>query len=234
MSISAEYHVYVAKVGEEVIYVGSGKDRRFEHVTSGKSHSSGLNFLVRSGIVADVVVVKENLTKIEARVHEQDLIDLYKPAFNVGIAANKTTRDSVEKLAAVLKETELANPSRYVLSLGRLLFHSANINESHQLVQMAFELSRAKEGGTIVYTESQLKSFISKKASNFENNPHYRQPSELISKEKVYRTSVEDILAWLPDDFYADDWGAHLRGILRSYDKARDSVLLEKDQLQLF
>lgn len=235
MNICKEYYVYVAKVSGEVVYVGSGKEDRYLHVTSGKSHNGGLNFIHRQGTDVDVEIVRNALTKIEARAHEQDLIDLYTPAFNKGVAASKSTRDGVKRLAEIRQESDEFAPSREVLALARRFFHAAFIRDYYEFIQMAFELSRARTDGKITYTQSQLDEFIAANAPKFKGNTNCRKCLEVIHGEKIFRATVADITEMFGhEDSFCEDWAFHIRYILRNYDRVHAKYMLERNQMCLF
>lgn len=77
------YCVYIAKRGEDILYIGSGVHGRWEHVTSGVSHSYELNRLHFSGIKLEVSVVLSGLSKKQSLAEEKLLILLHKPPINV-------------------------------------------------------------------------------------------------------------------------------------------------------
>lgn len=77
------YCVYIAKRGEDIVYIGSGVHGRWEHVTSGVSHSYELNRLHFSGIKLEVSVVLSGLSKKQSLAEEKLLILLHKPPINV-------------------------------------------------------------------------------------------------------------------------------------------------------
>jgi hypothetical protein len=78
-----KYYVYIARVGEEICYIGYGKKWRFEHCTSGISSNFGLNKLYFEGNDIQVEIYKEDLTKEDAVSLESELIRQLKPSCNV-------------------------------------------------------------------------------------------------------------------------------------------------------
>jgi len=81
--MSSEYYVYVAKdVDDKVVYVGSGKGARIDHVNSGHSHNPDLNRYVLTTAPFVVEKVFESLSKADSLIHEQLIQDLHKPLYN--------------------------------------------------------------------------------------------------------------------------------------------------------
>jgi len=80
--MSNEYYVYAAYVEEECVYVGSGKGKRFHHVTSGCSHNKGLNALYFQDRAPVVVLLEEGLSKVASLESEQCYIEKLSPSCN--------------------------------------------------------------------------------------------------------------------------------------------------------
>lgn len=80
-----KYYVYKVYHLDECVYVGKGKDSRWQHVL-GKSTNPQLNDLYYkckfSGERLPVVVMEGNLTEEEALSREHHLIYTLKPKFN--------------------------------------------------------------------------------------------------------------------------------------------------------
>ena len=77
-------YVYIAYLGETPYYVGSGKGPRYQHINSGHSHSRLLNqHLFCEPEKLRVEIYKQGLDRQTALDIEQELLDLYKPAYNV-------------------------------------------------------------------------------------------------------------------------------------------------------
>lgn len=234
--METSYYVYVAKVGDEVVYVGSGKGDRYKHVTSGRSHSGGLNFINRQGIFPDVEVVVTGLTKVGSRTHEQDLIDTHKPAFNKGVAASNSTREDYKDLSEIQCEYQGKKPSREAMSVANLLFNSAFLRGQYDLVQAAFALSKAREDGSITYTQSQLDSFVLVSAPSFIGmRTTYFEPSRELLGESVFDTDVYSIMSVVDyEGSLLADWADQIRSHVGRYDRSKSKYLKEKGQLSLF
>ena len=77
------FEVYVAKdILGNILYVGSGKNGRHLHCTSGKSHVLELNKMYFMGEEIVVEVVNTCKTKSESLRKEQTLIQELNPKFN--------------------------------------------------------------------------------------------------------------------------------------------------------
>ncbi len=99
------YIVYVAKFGGKVMYVGEGKPLRYLHLTSGISHCYEANKHHFLGNSLKVEVVREGLSKGEARKVESELILELQPQWNrVGLVNgdNKFSRMEVMKINRAL------------------------------------------------------------------------------------------------------------------------------------
>lgn len=66
----------------EILYIGSGNERRPKHCTSGTSNNYGLNKLHFEGRSPIVEIVKRFETKKEALEYEKSLITLHTPPLN--------------------------------------------------------------------------------------------------------------------------------------------------------
>lgn len=75
-------YVYTASVLGEIVYVGKGEGKRYQHCASGASTNRQLNWLVFSGAVVDVKIYKDNLTNDDAKELEKQMIIQYKPSCN--------------------------------------------------------------------------------------------------------------------------------------------------------
>lgn len=85
------YTVYVVKLEDEIVYIGSGLKDRYHHCTSGTSHVYDLNRLHFEGKVVDVQVIKTHITKQESLVIEKELILRHRPTFNKVYLRDKNT-----------------------------------------------------------------------------------------------------------------------------------------------
>ena len=99
------YYVYTVSMGEEIIYVGKGKDDRFKHVLSGKSHNFKLNkfyfeHLLLSKPLPVVEIVEYFPNEIKALKYEKFLISEYLPECNIRGKVNH----SAENLLKVFKD----------------------------------------------------------------------------------------------------------------------------------
>lgn len=102
-----DYYVYVAKDGEDVVYVGSGRGSRVDHVNSGKSHSVEINKHVLTVGTLDVKVVLRNLSKADSLSEEQALQDQHKPRYNKNraqVVPKKLTRGDYKIALRVLTQ----------------------------------------------------------------------------------------------------------------------------------
>lgn len=111
-----EYYVYVAKCGDEVVYVGSGSGDRLKHVNSWRSHNEELNKSMRMIGPLNVTKVLENVSKAKAVFEEQKLIDFYKPKYNkarpYGVSHEIT--NSNYRTSIIVLETEYLKLSKLV------------------------------------------------------------------------------------------------------------------------
>lgn len=78
------YIVYEVRHLGIPVYIGSGKEDRYEHVKSGKSHSIDLNRLFFSDPDNVVVtILRDQLTKEESLEIEKEYIQAYEPIYNI-------------------------------------------------------------------------------------------------------------------------------------------------------
>lgn len=75
--------VYAAKVNDQIVYIGSGKEGREKHCNSGKSSSVELNRLFFSGSEIIVNILHKNITKQTAEEIEKKLIKKHLPKCNI-------------------------------------------------------------------------------------------------------------------------------------------------------
>lgn len=80
--IRGSHYVYMAFDGEQLVYVGSGKGDRCNHVTSGISHNKELNRMHFSGKELFVYKAFERITQAEALRLESVIIKLMNPSAN--------------------------------------------------------------------------------------------------------------------------------------------------------
>lgn len=77
------YYVYTARDSDNnIVYVGSGKGNRINHVNSGCSHSKLINSHVHTYGELTTEKVACSLSKNTALELEQDYINRYAPKFN--------------------------------------------------------------------------------------------------------------------------------------------------------
>ncbi len=76
------YYVYIAKIGEEVVYIGKGSGRRLEHVNSGTSNNYYLNKAHFEGVVMDVEMAETFELEQDALDREAALIAEHNPRWN--------------------------------------------------------------------------------------------------------------------------------------------------------
>jgi hypothetical protein len=77
------YYVYVAHLGGEPLYIGSGKGYRWKHVNSGESHNYLLNehfFLKEDKLIIEIF--KDGLSQVESLQLEFELIKKHSPIYN--------------------------------------------------------------------------------------------------------------------------------------------------------
>lgn len=82
---SKEYYVYQMSYKGEILYIGSGKKDRIDHVLSGVSNNKYLNQFVIFGYDENLVKVekiKTRLTQEKSLALEYDLIASIRPIFN--------------------------------------------------------------------------------------------------------------------------------------------------------
>lgn len=228
-----EYYVYSASVDGEVIYIGSGKDGRYTHVTSGKSHNEGLNYLYRKGETINVEIVAEGLSKADARAYEQTLIDEHRPPFNKGVAASKTSIKESAEVKDIREIVAKASPSIKIRNLCNLLFCAYKLTDQPCYLVVAFELSIMQEDGSITYMREDIDSFMlpySKVSSS-----DYRQHSRKLQGDQVYESTYEDVME---HEFVQDVVNGDL---IKSYSVALEKTVamfetynLSANQSQLF
>lgn len=83
-----ECYVYVARDGDNVVYIGSGKKDRYKHVSSGISHNKELNRLFFAGTKLNTFIVKDSLSKGAAEKLEKFLVKFYVPSANENMKPN--------------------------------------------------------------------------------------------------------------------------------------------------
>lgn len=77
-----KHYIYIARIDDEIVYIGKGVGKRYEHVNSGISHNYFLNKAHFSGIVMDVEIYQRFDTDEEALAAESALIKLHNPKWN--------------------------------------------------------------------------------------------------------------------------------------------------------
>lgn len=86
------YYVYIARIGEEIVYIGKGSGKRLEHVNSGTSHNYYLNKAHFEGVVMDVQITEEFELEKDALEREAQLIEECKPRWNDMVHPNRSVR----------------------------------------------------------------------------------------------------------------------------------------------
>lgn len=78
-----DYYVYAAKHDGRVLYIGSGRLSRIDHVNSGRSHNREINrhFFTHGAMVVEKLHTE--LTRAESLRREVLAIDLLDPPYNV-------------------------------------------------------------------------------------------------------------------------------------------------------
>lgn len=76
------HEVYLAILGEDKLYIGSGRIGRHKHCTSGISHCYELNRLHFEGANVCVKILASNLSKEDSYELEKKLVLEYKPLYN--------------------------------------------------------------------------------------------------------------------------------------------------------
>jgi DNA-binding Lrp family transcriptional regulator len=74
---------YTVRHNDSIVYVGEGRKGREKHVTSGCSHVYELNRLHFSNEQVIVEIESEHSSKDEALAREEELIEMYRPKYNV-------------------------------------------------------------------------------------------------------------------------------------------------------
>ena len=78
-----QHEVYLVKVKNSIVYIGSGKRNRHRHCISGVSHVYGLNALhFTSPNQVTVHVIQDSLTQERSLELELELIKEYRPIYN--------------------------------------------------------------------------------------------------------------------------------------------------------
>ena len=190
-----EYYVYVVKLGNEIVYVGSGKGDRYKHVSSGRSHNESLNLLYRQGISVVQEFEYEGLTELTARVLEQELIDKYQPVYNKGKAANDEKKALHKELTEELKRIQdSAEPSEYAKYMAKALFALWKATNNYNILQASYAVSRSTPDGQIMITQKKLSEFVERYDKRFTDKMFFMQCQSSVGKEVSYITSVDEIL----------------------------------------
>ncbi len=107
-----EFYVYEVRLKGELVYVGKGTGRRFNHVLSGRSHNRHINeTYFKSTLLGEppleVDIIKWFDCSDEALAYESDLINTHKPDFN--IRGNGSVKPPSKK-KAVISRVKNPNP----------------------------------------------------------------------------------------------------------------------------
>lgn len=79
----AGYYVYCAVIDQDIVYIGKGKDYRYEHPYSGCSHVYEMNKLHFQGVDIDVFILYDGLSDEEAKRLEQQETVRVRPRYNI-------------------------------------------------------------------------------------------------------------------------------------------------------
>lgn len=83
-----DYIVYEVAYNGKIVYIGSGRRGRQEHVKSGASHSPDLNRLFFTDPDnIHVTIIRENLTKDESLEMEKGFIQATEPMYNKALTS---------------------------------------------------------------------------------------------------------------------------------------------------
>lgn len=98
-----EYIVYSASIGDELLYIGSGRFGREFHCVSGCSHVYGLNKAHFENLDVEVKVIRKFLTKKESLEIEKSMIKDRKPKYNVKHVENRSNT-RIDDITHILEE----------------------------------------------------------------------------------------------------------------------------------
>ena len=97
------FYVYFAYSGEELVYIGEGKGKRYKKIVSGISHCYEANKAHFSGELLRSEIVETFDTKEEAVEREKVLIFEHKPKWNTTHTQGTKTKFRIRK--RILKKT---------------------------------------------------------------------------------------------------------------------------------
>lgn len=96
--ILMENHVvYIGRIKDEIVYVGHGKYGRQDHLNSGVSHLYQANKAHFKGLVIDIELHSEGISKEEAVETERKLIQELNPLWNTALTPKSELRLSLRK-----------------------------------------------------------------------------------------------------------------------------------------
>lgn len=218
--------MYVAKLGDVFMYIGSGKESRVDHVLSGKSHNSGLNELVAQGINLDVQIVLTNLSKEDARVEEQLLIEQHHPILNKAIAASGENKKLYNERKEAEKEMQNRKLSYSYLDEARLLYHIGRLLGDQDYIILSFALSRVDYNGIIYFTRKELDKFTDRHCTKVPDLECIDHMAFNIGNDIFYKGNVEYITANLTPCI-VDSSLAVLRHKLDRVERLKDVLYLK-------
>jgi hypothetical protein len=190
-----EYYVYVVWLGNEVVYIGSGKGDRYKHVSNGRSHNESLNLLFRQGVEVRQEFEYTGLTELTARVYEQELIDKYEPPYNKAKAANEDKKALHKELTTELLQIRAdSNPTETYLWIGRAYFNLWKATSNYHLLQASFAMSKATPSGDITFTAKELSEFVAKYVPLYKDKMFFVQCQALAGAELLYKTNGREIV----------------------------------------
>ena len=86
------WYVYIAVYNGEVVYIGKGKESRYEHINSGVSNCYEANRVHFEGGEVECSLYASFVYESDALTFEKDLILEYKPAWNITYTDNPTKK----------------------------------------------------------------------------------------------------------------------------------------------
>lgn len=101
------YYVYFVRHNNEIVYIGKGKDDRYNHPNSGKSSNYELNRLHFAGEFFLVTLFRTKMSEDEALAEELRQIEIHKPRYNkIGYRSAPKKQHTVPKLESELSFTK--------------------------------------------------------------------------------------------------------------------------------
>ena len=142
--------VYIARLDDVIVYIGSGSNGRHRHVNSGTSHVYELNKHHFNGISFDVEILGNNYTKEESLALEKELIEKHQPKYN-SVYRNKDRSVSANERREFYKKVD-----NYYESLRRTTKldnrqRSKHITYSEQLISLIKEFKLTEEPTLVTF-----------------------------------------------------------------------------------